>query len=107
MILKEGGVIAIVACFLLVAGAVITYGLEGWKVKEVVNQGEIKQATLINIQGEELIVKEGDPLPDGSGEVAKIKARSIVIKEPVPDGTGSIYYEITVPPGGPGSVRVD
>ena len=91
---------------LFLSGTFFAHGFETVKLKKIISQGEERQAVIITPAGEELTAREGDPLPGSSSKVEKIKARSIVIKEPTSEG-GNIYYEIPLPPGGPGEVSVD
>jgi Tfp pilus assembly protein PilP len=87
-------------------GTFCAYGFETVKLKRIISQGDERQAVIVTPAGEELTVGEGDSLPGCAGKVNKINARSIVIKEPA-SGGGNIYYEVALPAGNPGTVRVD
>ena len=104
---RIGKITAIITVMLLLIGNIQAYGLESVKLKEIRDQGEEKQAVLITPEGEEVTVEEGDRLPKDYGRVFEIKARSVMIKQPAPDGEGNIYYQLIIPSdAGPMSIRI-
>ena len=102
---KGVAMIAIIMAMFFAVNCVQVYGFEKMRLKEIINQGGVRQAIVINSSGEEFMIEEGDTLPD-YGIVEEIRERTLIIKKSYSDGRILyIYYELNLP-NKPGTVKI-
>lgn len=94
---KIAVIISIIIAISFLIYLIPAHGFEQLRLKEIINQGDVREAIIITPKGDEIRVKEGETLPDDSGQVVEIRQRSIIIKQSSPDGKRITLRKIALP----------